>query len=74
MQPSRIQIIIIGAGGVLLLLAIGVLTGILPGLRQNTEKPPEISLTIWGVIDRFAFEDNFTSFTNTYPNVSIDYQ
>lgn len=70
---NRAQFIIFGAIGVIVLLALLLLTGILPGLK---ERPPEpFTLIIWGTGDE---EELWKTFAGTYkeenvPSATIEY-
>ncbi len=73
MQLTRSQLIIIGSVVFVVLLAIGVFTGILPGARTLTQTAPEVSLTIWGTDDRELFNENLNNYETLRTNVRVKY-
>jgi multiple sugar transport system substrate-binding protein len=74
MNLSRPQIIILGSTLFIILLFIGIFTGILPGARKPGVKAPEITLTIWGVDDKNFFQDNIAAYETIRPTVRVDYE
>lgn len=74
MNLTRSQLIIIGSALLIILFIIGVATGIIPGLRSNRERPPELTLTIWGIDSRVLFNDNILGYTALRPNVRVNYE
>lgn len=74
MQFTRIQLAMIGSGVFIVLLLIGIFTGILPGTRQPLEKLPEITLKVWGVEKRPVMQDILSGYENERKNVRVDYE
>lgn len=69
----RAQLIIFGAIGVIALVAVLIITGVLPGLR---ERPPEpFTLTIWGSEDEPALWQTIgqTYHEEASPSATIEY-
>jgi len=74
MNLSRPQIIVlVSAGAVGLFIAL-LLTGVIPGLRNALEKPPELTLTVWGVENRSVFQGLQADYEKLRPNVRVDYE
>jgi len=74
MNLSRSQIIIIFSVVFVVLFFVGIFTGILPGSRIFTQKPPEVSLLIWGTDDREFFQDAITEYQLLRTNVAVKYE
>ncbi|MDO8430040.1 MAG: extracellular solute-binding protein [bacterium] len=74
MNFTRSQLIILGSVGAVLLFIILLVTGIIPGLRNSFEKPPEITLTVWGIEDRAFFQENLVGYQTLRPNVQVNYE
>lgn len=74
MNLSRSQLIIIGSVLFVVLLVVGIFTGILPGARKLGEKLPDITLKVWGVDDQNLFQDNLGSYESLRTNVRVDYE
>ena len=74
MNLTRPQLIILGSALLVVLFFVGVFTGILPGTRSLREKPPEISLTVWGVDPQEFFQENLTGYETLRPNARVDYE
>lgn len=71
---TRVQLIIIGAGVILITVLVLVLTGVLPGLRQGNNLTP-VKLEVWGVFDdSSAFNGIFSAYQKIRPNVTISYR
>ncbi len=73
MQLTRSHLIIIGSVVFVVLLVIGIFTGILPGTRTFQPKAPEVSLTIWGIDDREFLNENLTNYEALRTNVRVKY-
>lgn len=73
MQLTRSQLIIIGSVVFVVLLVIGVFTGILPGTRVFQQKAAEVSLTVWGIDDREFLNENLTNYETLRTNVRVKY-
>lgn len=74
MQFTRSQLIILGTAVFLVLLFAGIFTGVLPGTRQFRQKPPEISLKVWGVDPQEYLLENINAYEALRPNVRVDYE
>ena len=74
MNFSRSQLIITGSVIFIVLLVVGIVTGIIPGVRKNTEKLPEINLTVWGIDNEDLFRENFIGYQVLRPNVQTRYK
>ncbi|TSC96489.1 MAG: multiple sugar transport system substrate-binding protein [Parcubacteria group bacterium Athens0714_26] len=66
--------IIGGAVVLVILVLVGIFTGIIPGARQSVQKLPAIKLMVWGTEDRSFFEQNFQAYQNLRTNVQISYK
>ncbi|MBI3638205.1 extracellular solute-binding protein [Candidatus Wolfebacteria bacterium] len=73
MSLSRYQIIIIAVAAILLIVLFLIFTGILPGRKQATDKPPDVSLNIYGFESRNAFTDFIDNYVKIRSNVRINY-
>ena len=72
---TRPQLIALGVIATVILIFAGIFTGILPGLRTQEAKPPQMNLTMWGVYDESsAFETNLFAYSKINPNISITYK
>ena len=74
MNLSRSQLIIIGSAVFLVLLLVGIFTGILPGTRQRQEALPQITLTVWGINDRGLMQDFLENYQAFRKNIQINYE
>ncbi len=74
MQFSRTHIIIVGSVIFVILLLVGIFTGILPGTRTATEKPPDVTLTVWGLENRSAMLDVLGGYEVLRKNVRASYE
>jgi len=74
MNLTRPQLIIIGSAVFIILLFAGIFTGVLPGTRQLREKPPELTLTVWGIDEQELFLENINAYEILRPNVRVDYE
>ncbi len=74
MQFTRSQLTIIGSAVFMVLLLIGIFTGILPGTRSPSEKLPQITLTIWGVDPSSNFADSINQYRVIRKNISVEYR
>ncbi len=76
MPLTRNQIVIVGAGALVVVFFILLLTGIIPGFREdvNTGNLPKIELSFWGVFDDLSvFKNAIDRYTQAHPNVRIEY-
>ncbi|MEK7478916.1 MAG: extracellular solute-binding protein [Patescibacteria group bacterium] len=72
---SKPQLIVIGVIVAILLIFIGIFTGVLPGLKSQTIPPPSMDLVIWGVGDEGdAFNNSLLAYTKLYPNIKAVYK
>lgn len=74
MNLSRSQLIIVGSVLFVVLLVVGIFTGVLPGARQLGEKAPDVTLKIWGVDDQNWIQDNLSSYEGLRTNAHVDYE
>lgn len=75
MQPlSRSQIVIIGFAVFVVVVIAGLATGIIPGLRRETERIPRITLTMWGVDDPAFFNDNLRAYEQFRNGIKVSYE
>ncbi len=74
MNLSRSQLIILGSVLFVVLIVAGIFTGVLPGARKLGDKPPELTLKVWGVDDQNLFQDNLGSYESLRTNVRVDYE
>lgn len=77
MNFSRNQIIIIGAGALLIAVFVLIFLGILPGWQKNRggkSGQNEISLSFWGIEDQNAIREMIDSYSAINPNARIFYQ
>ena len=74
MNLSRSQLIILGSVLFVVLLVVGIFTGILPGARKLGQQLPNITLKIWGVDDPGLFQDNLGSYQALRTNVHVSYE
>ena len=63
--------IILGALAIIVLLAVGVLTGLLPGLREG--EPDPFTLTVWGLDPPAAWEAIAASYREAGPTATVTY-
>lgn len=73
MSLTRNQTIIIGAGVVVVIVIVLILVGVLPGLQSPTDKPPAVTLTVWGIDDQPAFNALIDGYKKIRPNASVLY-
>lgn len=72
---TRNQLIILGAGGFLVLLLILMMLGVLPGFKKAEPTAVKASVTVWGVgRDSGQWNEAFSEFKKTYPNIQIVYR
>src|SRR3989344_7588305 len=74
MELTHSQRVILAIGGAFLIFIILLATGVIPGLRNALERPPEITLTIWGIQDQSIFQDNMIAYETLRSNVRVDYE
>ncbi|HEY4500040.1 MAG TPA: extracellular solute-binding protein [Candidatus Paceibacterota bacterium] len=74
MRFTRSQLVILGVISFFVVVAIGMLTGIIPGLRTSEDFAPELELNVWGVFDDNYFYENFAAYNGTRRNVTINYK
>lgn len=74
MNLNRSQIIILGSIIFVVLLLVGIFTGILPGTRTATQPLPNITLTVWGIESRIVMQDMLTGYESLRKNVHVNYQ
>lgn len=68
---NRAQIIIIAAVALVILILGGLF---IFGGRDETEKPPAIELTVWGVEPRDSFNEGLNNYRAFRTNVRVDYE
>jgi len=68
----RIQLIVIGVALVLAVIAVLVLTGVLPGLRDR-EAGREAVLNMWGFKQEDALQEIIGKYRENHPNISLNY-
>ena len=68
----RLQLIAIGIALVLAVIAVLVLTGVLPGLRDR-EAGREAVLNMWGFQQEDALQEIISKYREDHPNVSLNY-
>lgn len=72
---SKPQLIALGGILVFSLIIIGILTGVLPGLKTKEIPPPQMDLVIWGVVDEeVAFSAGLLGYSKLHSNIKISYQ
>src|SRR3989338_4038097 len=74
MNFTRPQLIILGSVGAILAFILLLATGLIPGLRERREKPPEITLTIWGAENESFLFENFTGYEALRENAAVNYE
>ena len=74
MKLTQIQLTIIGSVVFVILLLVGIFTGVLPGTRGKTEKLPEVTLNIWGVESRPVIQDVIGGYETLRKNVRVNYE
>ncbi len=71
---SKPQLIVLAVIFVVLLIAVGIFTGILPGLKTQETPPPQMDLVIWGVVDEEnAFSSGLLAYSKLHPNIKVTY-
>lgn len=75
MSLTRNQIIIVGAGALVVLFLVLLFTGVIPGLRQTTTKNlPKVNISAWGVFDTTSvFANAIARYQQAHQNVRITY-
>ncbi len=72
---SKPQLIALAVILALVLITVGIFTGILPGLKTQETPPPQMDLVIWGVGDEeAAFSAGILGYMKLHSNVKISYQ
>lgn len=77
MTPTRNQIIILSAVGLLVLVFVSVWLGILPGRPRNTDRPELVkaTLNVWGIFnDERPYGAAKEWFFQKYPNAQIHFR
>ncbi|OGY63648.1 MAG: hypothetical protein A3B92_03295 [Candidatus Harrisonbacteria bacterium RIFCSPHIGHO2_02_FULL_42_16] len=75
MNLTRSQLIIVGVAGAVLIIIALIALGVIPGIRIQEQKPPEITLTIWGVSDnKSVFQENLSAYEALRPNIRVNYE
>lgn len=74
MSLSRSQIIIISSVVFVILFFVGIFTGVLPGSRIFTQKPPEVTLTVWGIEDKNFLQGGIVDYETLRTNVVVKYE
>src|SRR3989338_11170463 len=74
MQLTSFQIKVLIGTGAFIFIVILLVTGIIPGLRKITDRPPELILTVWGIEDRNNLQEAFNRYQALRTNVGIDYE
>lgn len=74
MKLTHIQLIIVGSVSFVILLLVGIFTGILPGTRGTVERLPEVTLNIWGVESRPVMQDVIGGYETLRNNVRVNYE
>ncbi|NCN52943.1 extracellular solute-binding protein [Candidatus Wolfebacteria bacterium] len=69
LNRNQINIIFAVIFSITLLVAVFIF-----GWRGIQEKPPEVTLNIWGLEDRFNFQDNIFGYESLRSNVHVNYQ
>lgn len=71
-KPQLIALMVIFG---LLLIIVGIATGILPGLKTQEAPPPQMDLVIWGVGDiETAFSNGLLAYSKANLNIKVSYQ
>lgn len=72
---KRPQLLIFGVIAVVVLIALGLLTGILPGLRQTGSQSQPFTLEIWGTGDPSElWQEIANTYRESQPGATITYQ
>ena len=74
MQLTSFQIKVLIGTGAFIFIVILLVTGVIPGLRKITDRPPELILTVWGIEDRNNLQEAFNRYQALRTNVGIDYE
>ncbi len=75
MSLTKNQFIIAGITGIVVIVAILIFTGIIPGLRTSGPESIAAELSIWNVgDDESAFTAAYAAFNAKYPNVTFRYR
>lgn len=75
MSLTKNQLIIAGATGLVVVVAVLIFTGIIPGLRTSGPESIAARLTIWSVGDpEEAFTAAYAAFNAKYPNVTFSHR
>lgn len=73
MSLTRNQIIIIGAGVVVIIVIVLIFTGVIPGLQGPSQNNQQMKLTAWGIDDPKNFQVLVDGYNKLQPNVKITY-
>jgi len=72
---SKPQLIALAVIFVFILIAVGIFTGVLPGLKTQETPPPQMDLVIWGVGDNEeAFNAGLLAYTKLHSNIKAAYK
>lgn len=74
MNLSRSQIIIISSVVFVILFFVGIFTGVLPGSRIFTQKPADVTLTVWGIDDKEFLQSGIVDYEALRTNVMVKYE
>ncbi len=75
MRFTRAQIWIISVVTIVLVLIVGTVTGIIPGLRKKNIKPPTLTLNVWGIMSEDdGLRESFDAYSATHQNVTLRYE
>lgn len=58
----------------MVLLLVGIFTGILPGTRSPAEKLPQVTLKVWGVDPSSNFAESINQYRALRKNVTMEYR
>lgn len=73
MKVSKVQIVIIAVAVIAALVAMGVLSGRLPGIRAPGSRN-KTNLVIWGTIPKRALSQELSTLKRELPAISLTYQ
>ena len=73
MKFTKGQILIFGAGALVLLLLISVFLGIIPG-KKHKDNIPKFELNFWGIDSPLAYEKIIANYQKLRPNITVKYQ
>ena len=70
-MDSKLKLILIGAGVVVLIVILAVL-GVIPGLKKAG--PPAAQIDFWGLEEEDVWEPVISKFEEKFPTVSVKYK